>query len=175
MEFANYRAKSICIVSMLALAACAGRAPQPVAVVQPQDRYMDCAAIQAEILANNRTIQGLGSEEGGKVAQNVAAGVAGLFIWPIWFTMDFQGTAGKEEAALQSRQEYLANLALQRDCGKPSRRTPPTITSPPALVPATAVQAVVPAQAVAPQPAFPMTPCGEDRPCSVQSTTAFEH
>jgi hypothetical protein len=37
--------------------------------------------------------------------------VAGLFIWPLWFAMDFQGAATKEEVALQSRQEYLATLA----------------------------------------------------------------
>lgn len=58
----------------------------------------------------------LGGEEGAKVAQNVAAGVAGLFIWPLWFAMDFQGAAPKEIAALQARQQYLATLAEQR-CG----------------------------------------------------------
>ena len=81
---------------MMALGACAGRAPQPVAVVQPQDRYSDCLAIAAEVQANNQTVQELASDEGAKVGQNVAAGVAGLFIWPLWFAMDFQGTAGKE-------------------------------------------------------------------------------
>ena len=105
------RETTLAVLAALLLVSCAGRAPQPVAVVQSQDRYMDCTAIQAEILANNKTIQGLGSEEGGKVAQNVAAGVAGLFIWPLWFAMDFQGAATKEEVALQSRQEYLATLA----------------------------------------------------------------
>jgi hypothetical protein len=33
--------------------------------------------------------------------------------------MDLQGTAGKEIAALQSRQQYLAVLAEQRNCGGP--------------------------------------------------------
>lgn len=28
-------------------------APQPVAVVQPTDRYMDCGAVLAEVQANN--------------------------------------------------------------------------------------------------------------------------
>ncbi len=100
----------------LVLGACAGRAPNPVAVVQPQDRYMDCAAISAEVQANNKKISELGSEEGGKVAQNVIAGAAGLFIPILWFGMDFQGTAGKEVAALQARQQYLGTLAEQR-CG----------------------------------------------------------
>jgi hypothetical protein len=39
----------------IAAGACAGRTPQPVAVVQPQDRYADCTAITAEIEADNQT------------------------------------------------------------------------------------------------------------------------
>jgi hypothetical protein len=101
---------------LLCIGACAGRAPAPVAVVQPQDRYMDCAAIRAEVQANSKKIAELGSEEGGKVAQNIAAGVIGIVIWPVWFGMDFQGAAGKEVSALQSRQQYLATVAEQR-CG----------------------------------------------------------
>ena len=108
------------------LGACAGRAPQPVAVVQPQDRYMDCSAVLAEVQANNQKIQDLGSDEGAKVGQNVAAGVAGLFIWPLWFAMDFQGAAGKEVAALQSRQQYLATLAEQKQCGATLANIPQT-------------------------------------------------
>ena len=97
-----------------ALAGCAGRAPEPVAVIQPQDRYDDCLALTAEINANNQRISELGSEQGSKVAQNVAAGVAGLVIWPLWFAMDFQGAASTEAAALQTRQQYLGSLAAQR-------------------------------------------------------------
>jgi hypothetical protein len=50
---------------------------------------------------------------------NVAAGVVGLFIWPVWFAIDFQGTAGKEISAFQSRQQYLAVMAEQRNCAAP--------------------------------------------------------
>jgi hypothetical protein len=96
------------------LSACAGRSPQPVAVVQPQDQFTDCTAIMAEVEANNRRVQELASEEGLKTTQNVAAGVAGIFIPVLWFGMDFQGAASKEVAALQSRQQYLASLAAQR-------------------------------------------------------------
>jgi hypothetical protein len=105
--------------------------------VQPQDRFSDCTAIEAEVQANNQKLQELGSEEGAKVAQNVAAGVAGLFIWPLWFAMDFQGTAGKEEAALQSRQQYLATLAGQKQCGAVAAiPVPPRYGSSPASSPA---------------------------------------
>jgi hypothetical protein len=48
------------------------------------------------------------------VTQNVAAGVVGLFIWPVWFAMDFQGAASTEQTALESRQTYLAALAEKR-------------------------------------------------------------
>ena len=106
------------IAIALTLAACAGRAPAPVPVVQGGDKALDCPAIAAEVQANDSKIRELGKEEGAKVAQNVAAGVAGLFIWPLWFAMDFQGAAGKEVAALQQRQSYLATIAAERNCGK---------------------------------------------------------
>jgi hypothetical protein len=105
------------LVAALALAGCAGRAPAPVAVVQPTDRYMDCPAIMAEVEANNAKVQQLASDKGLKVAQNVAAGVAGFVVPVLWFGMDFQGTADTEITALQNRQQYLAMLAEQKRCG----------------------------------------------------------
>lgn len=98
------------------LGACAGRPPAPVAIVQPMDDRLDCTAIMAEAKANDAKLVELGHESGSKVAQNVAAGVAGLFIWPLWFAMDFQGAADKDTVAVQQRQSYLAKLAEQRGC-----------------------------------------------------------
>ena len=100
----------------LAVAACAGRDAQPIATVQPQDAYSDCSMINAEIQANNSRAQALASEQNAKVVQNVAAGVVGIVVWPVWFAMDAKGAAGTDAAALQARQEYLVNLAGQR-CG----------------------------------------------------------
>ncbi len=68
----------------------------------------------AEIKANNETISDLASHEGLKVTQNVAAGVAGLFIPVLWFGMEFQDAAGKEGKALSKRNEDLAGLAKKR-------------------------------------------------------------
>ena len=107
----------------LALSACAGRDPAPIASVQPQDMYSDCTMIRAEIEANNAKAADLANEQGWKVAQNVGAGLAGLVIWPIWFGMDWKGSAAKDAAALQARQEYLTTLATQR-CA-PGYRPPP--------------------------------------------------
>ncbi len=108
------------VILVITLAGCAGRSPQPVALVQPTDPQMDCAAISIEAQANNAKLQALGGEQGNKVAQNVTAGVVGLFIWPVWFAMDFQGAADKEEVAINSRNQYLAVMAQQRHCGAPT-------------------------------------------------------
>ena len=108
-----------------ALAGCAGRAPAPVAVVQPTDRYMDCTAILAEVGANNERVKQLAADKGLKTTQNVAAGVAGIFIPVLWFGMDFQGTADTEITALQSRQQYLSMLADQKRCGTEPEPPPP--------------------------------------------------
>ena len=75
--------------------------------------------LAAEIEANNQKVKELASEQGLKVGQNVAAGVAGLVVSPLLFAMDFQDSAGKEVAALQSRQQYLTTLAEQR-CASPA-------------------------------------------------------
>jgi hypothetical protein len=124
----------------LALSACAGRDPAPIASVQPQDMYSDCTMIRAEIEANNAKTKELADEQGWKTAQNVGAGLAGLVIWPIWFGMDWKGSAAKDAAALQARQEYLTTLATQR-CA-PGYRPPPPPGS----------YGYVPPQAYAPPP-----------------------
>ncbi len=106
----------------ISLTSCAGRAPDPVQTVQLKDATMDCAAITAEIAANTAHQGELGREKGAKVVQNVAAGVAGVFIWPVWFAMDFQGAAGTESKALDVRDQYLSTLAVQR-CPTPAAKT----------------------------------------------------
>jgi hypothetical protein len=112
------------------LCACAGRDPHPVAVVQPQDAQSDCAMVRAEIEANNLQAEKLADENHAKIAQNVAAGVVGVVIWPVWFAMDAKGAAGTEMDALKARQQYLAALAEQR-CAQPVVPPPPARPPPP--------------------------------------------
>lgn len=123
--------KILLLAAAAAVSGCAGRAPAPVAVVQPQDRYMDCAAIEIEVQTNNAKVQQLASDKGLKVAQNVAAGVAGLVVPILWFGMDFQGTADTEIQALQARQQYLGALAEQRRCGEDTGKAPKVVTEAP--------------------------------------------
>ena len=84
--------------------------------------------ITAEIEANNVKFKELSDEQGLKVGQNVAAGVVGLVVWPMWFAMDFKGAASKEVVALQARQQYLTTLATQR-CAAPPPPPAPARTS----------------------------------------------
>ena len=107
----------IIAIACLLCAACAGRDAAPIATVQPHDQVSDCAMVTAEIEANNAKVQELANERGLKVAQNVAAGVAGLVVWPVLFAMDLKGAADQDLAALQARQQFLTNLAVQR-CGQ---------------------------------------------------------
>jgi hypothetical protein len=100
---------------------------------------MDCTAILAEVQSNNAKVQQLASDQGLKTTQNVAAGVAGIFIPVLWFGMDFQGTADKETQALQTRQQYLASLAAQRRCGERQEPPPEVRTRPHAKPRATPV------------------------------------
>jgi hypothetical protein len=111
------------LLSAVALGACAGRDPQVIATVQPHDQMSSCAQITAEMEANNLRFKELADEQGLKTGQNVAAGVAGIVIWPLWFAMDFKGAADKDVVALQARQKYLTGLATER-CSQraPQRR-----------------------------------------------------
>lgn len=102
---------------LLFLTGCAGRAPELTPVVQATDQFANCDQIMAEINANNQRMSDLATEEGLKVGQNVAAGVVGIVIWPVWFGMDFQDAAGKEGKSLSQRNEYLGTLARDR-CGQ---------------------------------------------------------
>jgi hypothetical protein len=130
------RLLSACVAAVL-VSGCAGRAPAPVSVVQPQDRYMDCAAIMIEVQSNNAKVQQLASDKGLKVAQNVAAGVAGIVIPVLWFGMDFQGAADTEIQALQARQQYLSALAEQRHCGEDTGEPQKVVTEAPKKKPKT--------------------------------------
>ncbi len=148
----------IVVAAAIAVRGCAGRTPAPVAVVQPQDRYMDCAAITIEVQSNNAKVQQLASDKGLKVAQNVAAGVAGLVVPVLWFGMDFQGTADAEIQALQARQQYLSALAEQRHCGEDTgepqkviTEAPKAKTKPKPRPPAASAPEEAPAPAATPQ------------------------
>jgi hypothetical protein len=99
------------------LSACAGRDPNPVALVQPQDAIGSCPMLLAESQGNAIRLAALSAESSNTTAGNVALGVVGAVVfWPALFAMDFKNAADKEAAALNGRQQYLAALLVQRRC-----------------------------------------------------------
>jgi hypothetical protein len=116
------KTKALGALCALILGACAGRDPEPIQTVQPWDAQASCTQIRAEIEANNIKLKNLADEQGLKVAQNVVAGVGGLFTLGIaWAGMDFKGSASKDVTALQARQQYLSTLATEK-CAVQSQR-----------------------------------------------------
>src|ERR1043166_9994760 len=100
------KTKTLGVLCALFLGACAGRDPEPIQPVQPCDAQAGCTQIRAENEANNVKLKNLADEQGLKVAQNVVAGVGGLFTLGIaWAGMDFKGSASKDVAALQAPQQ----------------------------------------------------------------------
>lgn len=93
----------VAMVAAIALGACAGRDPQPIATVQVQDHNASCTQLMAEIEGNNIRVKELANEQGWKVTQNVLTGAAGVFIPVLWFGMDWKGSAWKDASALICR------------------------------------------------------------------------
>ena len=115
------RRSLMAVVLVAQLGACAGRDPQMIATVQPQDMASDCPAIAAQITANNSRLMALRTEEGNTKGGNIAlAVVGGLLFWPALFAMDLKGAAGKEIESLNQRQGYLQQLAAQKGCPAPT-------------------------------------------------------
>ena len=135
---------------------------------------MTCSAMMAEFASNNAKITELGGEKGAKVAQNVAAGVVGLVIWPVWFLMDFQGAAGTEIKALQDRNAYLATKVNEDGCGKEPE--PPTRVAAPQAPPAVMIPPATYSAAPSSDPARPTTayspPPQQPTPAPVYATPA---
>ena len=109
--------RTIAIGLILALAACAGRSPHPVDVVQPADVDLSCESISAELAANNGEIAYLDGEQDKKHAQNAIALVAALFTLGLsLLAADFQEAAKKDSEALVDRNEHLTELATAQGC-----------------------------------------------------------
>jgi hypothetical protein len=109
--------KSIVVVAVcIGLSACAGRTPNPIQSYQPGDDRKSCAALRAE-LTNTETDIRAKIPESDKTAQNVALGVAGVFLIVPWFFMDLSKADQVELEALRRRYNTLAIMASEKQCG----------------------------------------------------------
>lgn len=99
------------------LAACAGRDPRHIPVVEPNDTAMNCQALSALIAANNYRIESLYAEHERASDSNVAIGVVGaLLFWPALFALDTSDAERVEAQQLSDRNRYLASVGQDKRC-----------------------------------------------------------
>ena len=107
--------KCACVVTALALAGCAGSAPNAVLSYQPGDEKRSCTSLKAEIASNEAQMINLASEKDATIGKNVALGVAGVFLIVPWFFMDVKGKEAGELAALRHRNRNLRQFAANKE------------------------------------------------------------
>lgn len=107
---------SMVLICAVMLAACVGRAPQPIATVMPGDKRLTCGQIEAEIIQRQNGLLDIEQEKANRSRRNITMGIAGLFLLVPWFFMDL-GTAPETEAtALNKRLNTLKRFANSKDC-----------------------------------------------------------
>ena len=116
MKYDKFLAAFMCAV--LTLAGCGGKAPNPVSQYQPGDEDRSCVGLKSEIAANEAEIARLAPGEDA-MGKNVALGVAGAFVLVPWFFMDFKDGEGVEIQALRRRNQWLREIAYEKDCSIP--------------------------------------------------------
>lgn len=108
---------AIILSSIIALNGCAGRAANPVAVIQPNDSRLSCKELVLEININNRSIAGLMGEQKRKANNNaVAVGVGAIVFFPALFFMNLKGADKAEAVAYQRRNKGLVERHKAKRC-----------------------------------------------------------
>ena len=107
-------AASVCL---LALSACAGRDPNLPNVALASDQKYDCAALEAEVIANANSAKAKIASNNARDGGDIAIGIAGgLLFWPALFAIDTKNADGHEGNALIDRNDHLKQIALSKSC-----------------------------------------------------------
>ena len=96
----------LCLVSAVG---CAGRRPQPVAIVSPADRGMSCAQLHAAHKALEATESRLAGASNRARQRNLHRSIVALFFYPVWFGLDVHHADYVEWEAVHRRRLHLAN------------------------------------------------------------------
>lgn len=110
--------KPLALAGLMLVAACGGKAPNPVAQYQPGDENRSCGGLKVEIANNEAEIARLIPYEDA-TGKNVALGVAGAFFIVPWFFMDFKEGEATELQALRRRNQWLREVASDKACQVP--------------------------------------------------------
>tara|TARA_R100001132_G_C3255045_1_gene80886 strand:- start:479 stop:835 length:357 start_codon:yes stop_codon:yes gene_type:complete len=85
-------------------------------ITQYGDQNKSCEALEFEMSTVQNEIAHL-LPNTDKTGKNVALGVAGWFLLVPWFFMDFKNAEQTEYEAYRQRYNYLATLAMSKNCG----------------------------------------------------------
>ena len=113
--------KFFCISLITILLACGGRSPNPIVSYQPGDEKRSCEGLRMEIANNEQEVAKLLPYEDA-TGKNVALGVTGFFLVVPLFFMDFKDAEEIEIRALRKRNQWLREIASDRDCSVPLSR-----------------------------------------------------
>lgn len=102
----------------VSLAACGGRAANPVAMKQSFDADLSCTQIVAEVEANQRRMQTLKKEDDDRAGHNAAVATIGVILvgLPALAMIDDGEAQEKEGAAFRVRNKHLAQMAADKEC-----------------------------------------------------------
>lgn len=104
-------------VTLLAVAGCAGRTPNPATVSYGTDNIQSCETLESEVRSNATTAQAKIRSNNSRDQGDGAIAVASLLIFPIGLLfMDTKNADGVEGNALVDRNERLKEIALGKGC-----------------------------------------------------------
>ena len=100
----------------MALVACGGRSATPIQTAQPGDRQLSCEAIEAQVVQYQNTLPDLDLEISSRKKRNIGWGIAGIFLFPLWFGLDLGEAPETEKSAVQKRLNQLTRYAASNSC-----------------------------------------------------------
>lgn len=111
-----FRLVAIVLPATFLLAACGGRDANPVAAKQIGDKELSCEELEIALIDIQGDVNDLIGEKSDSRSENVAWGVAGLFIPVLWLGLDLTETEQVEMRALEKRARELERLARKNKC-----------------------------------------------------------
>jgi hypothetical protein len=104
------------ILAVATASGCAGRTPDPVQVVQASDPYLSCARLGTQLTLAQDDTERLLAEKQKKKRKNMIWTAVSFVIPFVQLAVDRDDTELTELAALNTRQQHLAQVKFHKGC-----------------------------------------------------------